>query len=475
MKDSLLHRNIKAIMSSMGSTPLAMDKKLAAQLALKYAAFVENAVLSNSVEREIERQKVANSVKYYNSESNVITGNFLEDFQNTQKGSIALIPVFGAMMRDSYCSMSDGWVSGTRELEDTIRSLDSNDAIDSVVFYINTPGGQSSGCESLNKVLKGMKKPKLGLFELMASAGVHAFSALDEVYALETQSGWGSIGQYISFLDDREYLKSMGLDIITIYAPQSTEKNAEYRAALDGDNEKMEESLKVSTAAFIKDVKKSLPNLKDDNHVFKGKMYNAKEALELGAIDGIKDLNFVLKRASKLAKERKKGNKKSELITSNHIEMSAEEKQKVSLWDKVFGDKNLKEAQSDLESIKADLDNSKQAYSDLEKASKEAIQKLEAANKELTESNATLAAESEAQKANLEALKGSEFETVADLLKDYETVKAHNVELGGAGSAALPVDKQQNHAPTEKLEKTLTTKQQLAKIRAEVDAETEEK
>lgn len=457
---------IKSALKSLASTPLFVDKQASMQLLLRYNSVVDSGVLESEVliKKHLEEMKELTAVSYY-SASNVFKGKFKGDFNNLPKESIALIPVMGAMSRDSYCSFSEGYIVGTRDMEELIESLDSNDSIDSIVFYINTPGGSAFGNEALSNKIAACSKPTLALFEMMASAGVASFQGVDELYALESTSQWGSIGTYITMYDDKEFWKNMGIDIIEIYAPQSTEKNKSYREAVNGNHLPMEESLEKMTASFIERVKQARPSIKDDGLVFKGKIYNALEAKKIGAIDGIKDLNSVLKRAEILSKKSKRKNKAN--AAKNETETMSEEK--TGFFDKFFGTKTTaNEAEGKMKDLSEKL-----------KASEGALSQKETELNALTQSNATTqeqlaAAKSENQKLaeektafeeqvasslkETEDAEGNPFKDVASLAADHKKVMAHNKELGAAPVAGTPIDNEQNtsHKQDDSLKKTRT-------------------
>lgn len=459
--------NIENVIKSMASLPLFMDKQGAKHLLLKYNAVIESGVFSNdkAFEDHLNKMEALNSVSFYNASGGVVTGKFGGNFEGVAEGSIAVVPVMGAMMRDTYCTFGNGYISGTRDLERTVEMLDVNKNVDGIVFYINTPGGQATGNESLSKKIQSCKTPTVGFFEMMASAGVGAFQGVDELYAAESESTWGSIGTYTTLINDRKYWEELGIDIIEIYAPDSTEKNKEYREAIKGNEDPMLERLEKMNSMFIKQVKKARPSIKDDGKVFKGKLYTASEAVKIGAIDGIKDLNFAIKRArflSKNGKEKKKSN-----ATKNQVETMSEDK-KTSLWSKFFGSSTAEEAESNMEQISADLASLKEENSAIkldctEKQTK--LDELATSNEELTNQLASLKEENSKLKEEKEAinatLEGTEFDSVEALAKDHTEVVAHNIELGGRTAAATPVDNKQSttHNPKDNLAEAKTIKQ----------------
>lgn len=468
--------NIVSIVKGMASLPLFIEKQQAQNLLMRYDVMYQSGAFEGMVVSKENPIQVA----FYNASTNVSYGKFAADFTKVEKGSIAVVPVMGAMMRDSYCTFSDGFVSGTRDLEATVKALDENENVDGIIFYINSPGGQADGNESLSRVIASAKTPTVGFFEGMASAAVYAFQGVKELYAAETQSYWGSIGTYISIVDDREFWEKMGVNYMEIYAPQSTEKNKEFRDAMDGDLEPMKQMLSSLTDSFIKTVKKSRPSLQDDGHVFKGKLYSAVDAMKIGAIDGIKNLEFAIDRARILGKKAKKQNVNT---NQNTDIMSDENQEQLGFFQKWFGKSSAKEADTELETVK--------------NAGVELQTKLEALEKEFATAQATIAEQKTkldtltnslikegAVSAGLELkateleklievdnnlLKSKGFDSVEAILADHAKLIQHNKELGGAGATQTPINEQQTITATND-NKPLTYEDTAAKAKAALDA-----
>jgi len=442
---------IVSVIKSMVSVPLFIEKQQAQSLLMRYDSMRQ----SGAFDGLVASKENPIQVQFYNASTNIAYGKFAADFTKIEKGSIAVVPVMGAMMRDSYCTFSDGFVSGTRDLEATVKALDENENVDGIVFYINSPGGQADGNESLSRVIANTKTPTVGFFEGMASAAVYAFQGVKELYAAETQSYWGSIGTYISIVDDRAFWESMGINYMDIYAPQSTEKNIEFREAIEGNEAPMLDMLSKLTDSFIKSVKKSRPQLQDDGHVFKGKLYSAADAMKIGAIDGIKNLEFAIERARILGKQAKKKNSNT---NQNTDIMSIENEKKLSFFEKIFGASTATEAESDMLKIENATKELQTKYDDLQKqfaVSQESIKgyvsQIETLQSQINES-AILAETNEALKNALnnqnETIKASGFESIESLLEDHAQLIQHNKELGGAGATQTPINEQQTVSAT---------------------------
>ncbi len=116
----------------------------------------------------------------------------------------------------------------------------------------------------------------------------------------------GSVGSYCTLFDFSGYLELNGIKMIEIYAPQSKDKNKDYRDALKGDTSLIEDDLKIHVDHFISFVKesrgpKAAASVKEWGT---GKMFYAKEAVSLGLADGIISFDQVVAKAAWLAKRK---------------------------------------------------------------------------------------------------------------------------------------------------------------------------
>lgn len=450
MTDNNKINNLKKVILGMAQKPMLIQKQMAKELLNQYDAVASSVLQNETLTKEhIKEQKHKTAIKIYNAAGNIaiMNGATIADTK-IEKNSVAVVPVMGAMMRDDYCTMSEGYVKGTRSLEQMVRQLDANENVDGIVFQVNTPGGEAFGNESLSKAIKATETPTVVSFEMMASAGVFSFQGADEIYAVEKNSLWGSIGTYITLVDDSEFMQNMGIDFIEIYADDSTEKNRPTREALAGNQEPMKDFLNTLNDTFIKDVKNSAPNIKDDGSVFKGKLYTATEARKIGAIDGIKSLDFAVQRARYLSRHHDKREKRKKRKSKSKNLMQQKE-EKLGFFARMFGDKSANEAEQDVQAVEAKIAEMKSENSQMQnelQTAKADVEKLTAANSEMLLSTEALKAEIETLKAEKTEMQ-EKLDELANVSAENEALKAenakvieHNKELGGLSDAQLPQD-----------------------------------
>jgi ClpP class serine protease len=175
-----------------------------------------------------------------------------------------------------------------------------------ILMNFDTPGGQAAGTAMFAQTIKDVSKvkPVIGICQdgIVASAGAWLGSACQEFYVTRSTDMFGSIGAYNTIYDFSGYFEMNGVKLHEIYAPQSVDKNKDYRDALAGDYALVEAELKFLVDDFIGTVKTNRAgrlNTASENP-FTGKMYYAQEATKIGLIDGVKPLAGVVKRLETL-------------------------------------------------------------------------------------------------------------------------------------------------------------------------------
>ena len=216
--------------------------------------------------------------------------------------SIALVTLSGPMVkRGGMCSY--GMVDQAR----LINQLAASPSVSGIIVSIDSPGGQADGTAMLSDAIAAAKtkKPVMAIIDdgMAASAAMWIASAATEIYATQPTDQVGSIGVYTTIADWKSYYKDHHqLTISDVYAPQSTDKNKDYRDAIAGDTSAIEEDLSVLADQFINTVAKNRSGKIKGDAWKTGRMFYAVEAQKIGLIDGIKSFDQVATRLNSLLK-----------------------------------------------------------------------------------------------------------------------------------------------------------------------------
>jgi protease-4 len=223
---------------------------------------------------------------------------------NIPENCVGVLPISGPITKYNGDCGEPGAIQRNTWLMDMKRRSN----ISSVILMLDTPGGESRAASTSVSLIKNFGKPILSYVDGMcASLGVWYSSATDEVYFGNEMDELGSVGSYCTIFDFKGYFEKEGIKIHEIYAPQSVDKNKDYRDALQGDYSGIEADLKLHVDAFISFVKQNRGE-KAAAHASEwrsGKMFYAKEAVSMGLADGIKPFDQVVSKAAWLAKRKR--------------------------------------------------------------------------------------------------------------------------------------------------------------------------
>lgn len=234
-----------------------------------------------------------------------VSGSYIPN-PNIPPNSVAVIQVTGPITKyNGECGEP-----GSIQLGQYISELSRRDNIGSILLVVDTPGGEARAANEFVTAIQKSQKPVLAYIKGMsASLGVWLTSACKEVYFSYKFDQLGSIGAYWSIVDFSAMLEMAGIKIHEVYAPQSTDKNKNYRDAIEGDYSLIQDELKILVNEFTAVVAaRSDTAQRTVDQWGSGKMFFADEAVKLGLADGIIPFEKVLKRAALLGRLKLKSN-----------------------------------------------------------------------------------------------------------------------------------------------------------------------
>lgn len=209
---------------------------------------------------------------------------------------VVIVPLVGQMTKYDTCE-----TYGTDGIAAKMLKYASDERTVGVVLDIDSGGGAASAVPPLIEAIAQVRaagKPVIAHCDSCYSAAYWVASQCDAVFLdNEISSGAGSIGAFAQILDDRED-KQTGFKVITVYAPQSSDKNIAYREALDGKPARMQKELSDLVKVFHSSVRAGRPRLKEDAPgVMTGATFMAKEAVKVGLADGMATLEECVQNA----------------------------------------------------------------------------------------------------------------------------------------------------------------------------------
>ena len=203
------------------------------------------------------------------------------DFSEVPPGSTAVLTFSGVMRNeDGLCSY------GVNSYNNALYALYDNANVAGIEYRVSSGGGESSSGHSMAAAIKDRNKPVVVVSDFLGSAAIMGTSTADAIYASHRGSQFGSIGSYISI--DKELLAEYKETMMDFYAEQSTEKNADFRKALEGDFSLIISKATKNASVFHTEyLKNRALTEKYKDETLKGGMFYYADAKRRGLVDGV--------------------------------------------------------------------------------------------------------------------------------------------------------------------------------------------
>jgi ClpP class serine protease len=213
--------------------------------------------------------------------------------EKAPQDSIAIITINGAITKQDQ----DCGPAGMATKSNILQRCYANSNIKGIVLDIESGGGSTNAMFLMNETLAQKNKPVVGFANDMAgSAAYGILSGCDIAVANNSLSQIGCIGTIGTIIDYSKQLQQQGINLIEVYASQSTDKNNEFREALKGNLKPLQEKIDIVNNAFINLVKANRGSrlIGDEKAWNTGKTFFAPEAKKIGLIDEIDSFSNIL-------------------------------------------------------------------------------------------------------------------------------------------------------------------------------------
>lgn len=194
---------------------------------------------------------------------------------------------------------------GTRTIAKGLLDADSDSSIIGHIIVAESGGGAANSVPEIADAIQKCQKPVVTYIDGIAgSACMYAISYTDHIMAHKPMDEVGCIGVMVQLAGLPKYHRDpeSGEIYCRIYATDSTEKNLDYEAALEGDAKIIrEESLDPLCEQFMADIKSNRPAALDEQ--LHGKLYFAKDAVGT-LIDSIGSFEDAIAKVVELAEAR---------------------------------------------------------------------------------------------------------------------------------------------------------------------------
>lgn len=232
--------------------------------------------------------------------SDTYTHSTYKDISKAPKGSVAVTPLSGVVMKDDFCGSP-----GTKTLSRWMQEADQNQNIIGHILHVDSPGGGVDGTMDFSESIKSLNKPVVTYVDgMMASAAYWAGSGAKHIMAANSINEIGSIGTYFSMQDDTQANEMAGLKDITVYATKSTEKNIDTREAIKGNLMPLQARVDAFNEAFLQSVIRNRHGKAlNQKETLKGQLMMSQDAISNGLIDSIGNFQDAINKVIQLSKK----------------------------------------------------------------------------------------------------------------------------------------------------------------------------
>lgn len=265
-------------------------------------------LLSRDMRTDIKRPALM--MQMHTETSNISLSHSSESAGNpwasAPKGSVAVIPLSGTMLKNgTLCSY------GTAEIANMMLSAASVKNIVGVVLDIDSGGGSADSIAPLVHAMKtiyAMGKFVVGHGDMVGSAAMWAMSATKYSFLNNTISSQaGSIGVMTRILQNKAAMERMGYTQKDVYSTLSTHKNKPSRDIDAGETDEEKFGYLIRTQldplakSFQEQIKSARPKLDASAEgVLTGAMFFANDAVRVGLVDAIGDINAAVAKVKEL-------------------------------------------------------------------------------------------------------------------------------------------------------------------------------
>jgi protease-4 len=221
-------------------------------------------------------------------------------FDNAPVGSVAIIDVNGALMKEDQ----DCGPDGTATIGRIIKKADNHPNIIATVLVVDSPGGTVDGTEALAAIVKSTQKPVVTFVDgLMASAALWIGTSAREVIASTDTDEVGSVGVILNFADMRPVYEKQGVVFHTVVASTSPDKQKSYNDLRAGKYDDMiKEVLDPLDEKFMNAVRENRKDKGVEDRHLTGKVFFARDVMGV-FVDSIGTIETAILRAAELAQE----------------------------------------------------------------------------------------------------------------------------------------------------------------------------
>ena len=251
-----------------------------------------DSIIKKSINLEYEKDLNKVSIKKLIASQN--------NYNNQIKDRIAVVYATGTIL---YGEGSEN-IIGQNVFVNTFKKISNDDWIKAIVLRIDSPGGVALTSDIILRSLQLAKSKKpviVSMGNIAASGGYYIASGADKIYA-DPLSITGSIGVFASLPNISGFAKNIGLNSEQVSTHKNSIGYSIYEPLQPGFIKSTRENIEKVYESFKSKVSEGRNlSLDEVESIAQGRVWSGKQALKIGLIDSLGDLNTAIKDAAKIA------------------------------------------------------------------------------------------------------------------------------------------------------------------------------
>lgn len=204
---------------------------------------------------------------------------------------VAVINISGTLVNKGSVRTQSGMMGYNGVLAQFSEALDDS-AVDSILFDINSPGGEVSGCFDLCDLLyefRDVKPTAAFVGEKATSAAYAVASSCSTIYSPRTGM-CGSIGVVTAHQSMQKALEDKGIKVTMLYSGKHKVDGNPYNDLPEDVAARIQDQLDTTRQLFVETVARNRGLSEEAVYNTEAAVYNGKDALEVGLVDKVMSL-----------------------------------------------------------------------------------------------------------------------------------------------------------------------------------------
>ena len=227
--------------------------------------------------------------------------NHVKRVENTATDKVAVLYAEGGIVDEG----SDGIVEG--KILKTIKKIHEDENVKAVVLRVNSPGGSADASEQIWHAIKTLQEKGLPVVVSMgdyaASGGYYISCCADYIYA-EPTTLTGSIGIFGTVPNFSKLLNKVGFDVdgVSTNKHSALTTNAVFKGMNPQEMALMQSMVERGYDLFTRRCAEGRGMTQDAiKKIGEGRVWLGKDALEIGLVDSLGNINDAISKAAELA------------------------------------------------------------------------------------------------------------------------------------------------------------------------------